>query len=867
MYRALCLVCIFSSYLCAGVTMAAEQADLWAAARLGNLQKVTELLPDATDHQLSEPPNAEPLLHYAVLGRNPAVVELVLARCGNVNAPDALGRTALHVAATLNEAKLIDLLVAAGADVQARTALGETPLHLAARRFQGAALRALLAHGADAGAPNSAGQTALQVLGSAARVRDGQFAEELRPLAELLIAHGADPGIVADGLPGLIEEEAAPVGERGTYRTYDEIMTFMVERAALYPDLCQVHDIGYSVQRRYLRVLNITQNPGVPADKPQFKYISTMHGDEKVGNEMCLFFIDHLLTNYGSDPEITALVNEIDIWIMPLMNPDGYVAGTRYNARGVDLNRNFPEGSDGEPDSTEGREVETAAVMEWGWANSFVSSGNFHAGALVVNYPFDDDNLGSTFSPTPDEDLFVYISEAYSVHNPPMWSSSTFYHGITNGAAWYSIDGGMQDWNYRYQGCNDVTLEISNVKSPSYSQIPGLWNNNRESMLSYMAKCLIGVRGIVTDADTGLPVAATVTVTGRNHAIYADPQVGNYHRMLLPGTYELLFEAEHYDPVRVSDIVVESGPATRLDIEMVPAAQVVYPNGGEVLTAGVPTTVAWTGNPAAPFQVQYGADYGEFVVVEDGFESGTFDPAYTTGGNSPWQIVSGGAHSGSRMARAGVIPHDGVSWLTRPANGGEMSFWYRVSSESGYDFFSFYVNDERLVHASGTVNWTRFATTLPPGDHMLKWQYAKDGSMTSGADTVWIDDLSLTEDLITWIDIATLTEPGATTASWTPITPGDAFKVRVRSVYEDLYGPWDESDETFAVGPALYELGDLNCDGVVNAFDIDPFVLALTDPAGYAAAYPDCDRMLGDCNQDGLLNAFDIDPFVAILAN
>jgi hypothetical protein len=112
-----------------------------------------------------------------------------------------------------------------------------------------------------------------------------------------------------------------------------------------------------------------------------------------------------------------------------------------------------------------------------------------------------------------------------------------------------------------------------------------------------------------------------------------------------------------------------------------------------------------------------------------------------------------------------------------------------------------------------------------------------------------------------------LTEPGATTAPWTPITPGDAFKVRVRSVYDDLYGPWDESDEPFAVEPALYELGDLNCDGVVNAFDIDPFVLALTDPAGYAAAYPDCDRMLGDCNQDGLLNAFDIDPFVAILAN
>jgi hypothetical protein len=60
-------------------------------------------------------------------------------------------------------------------------------------------------------------------------------------------------------------------------------------------------------------------------------------------------------------------------------------------------------------------------------------------------------------------------------------------------------------------------------------------------------------------------------------------------------------------------------------------------------------------------------------------------------------------------------------------------------------------------------------------------------------------------------------------------------------------------------------LGDLNCDGVLNAFDIDPFVLALTDPAGYAAAWPNCDRMLADINGDGVVNAFDIDAFVALI--
>jgi len=62
-----------------------------------------------------------------------------------------------------------------------------------------------------------------------------------------------------------------------------------------------------------------------------------------------------------------------------------------------------------------------------------------------------------------------------------------------------------------------------------------------------------------------------------------------------------------------------------------------------------------------------------------------------------------------------------------------------------------------------------------------------------------------------------------------------------------------------------YRFGDLNCDAKLNNFDIDPFVLALTNPAGYAQKFPDCDRMLGDINADGSLNNFDIDPFVKVL--
>ena len=61
------------------------------------------------------------------------------------------------------------------------------------------------------------------------------------------------------------------------------------------------------------------------------------------------------------------------------------------------------------------------------------------------------------------------------------------------------------------------------------------------------------------------------------------------------------------------------------------------------------------------------------------------------------------------------------------------------------------------------------------------------------------------------------------------------------------------------------KLGDLNCDCVLDAFDIDPFVLALTDPDAYAAQYPDCRRDNADTDGDGDVDAFDIDPFVELL--
>jgi len=269
-------------------------------------------------------------------------------------------------------------------------------------------------------------------------------------------------------------------------------------------------------------------------------------------------------------------VDNTAIWITPLMNPDGLEANSRYNANGYDLNRTFPAypgdftGTmfDGEPLGDGGRPVEVRRVMQWTADNSFVLSANLHTGALVVNYPYDDDGKGSVDSPTPDDLLFEDVSRRYSVHNIPMWNSPYFQDGITNGAAWYSITGGMQDWNYRYASCNDVTIELSNNKKPSASQIPNFWNNNRESMLSYAEAVHIGVRGIVTDRSTGEPVWAEVRIEGNSHPVFTDADVGDYHRMLLPGTYNLIFDAPGYAQLLIENVTVTDGPATRLDVEL-----------------------------------------------------------------------------------------------------------------------------------------------------------------------------------------------------------------------------------------------------------------------------------------------------------
>ncbi len=364
------------------------------------------------------------------------------------------------------------------------------------------------------------------------------------------------------------------------YPTYDAYLAMMYQFQSTYPNLCRIVDGGNSIQGRKILFAVISDNVTQHEAEPQFMYTSSLHGDEITGYVLMLRLIDSLLTTYGTDSRITQLVNNAEIWINPLANPDGtYRSGnstvygaTRGNYNNYDLNRNFPDPIYGVyPD----QQIETGRFRAIAEANNFALVANFHGGTEVVNYAWDSwTNEYPDYKHHPDEAWYQYISHLYAdtcQANAPSNYMTGYDDGITNGGAWYIISGGRQDYTNYYRWGREVTIEISDTKLIPAAQLPAHWNYNRKSFIKYMEAVLKGVNGVVTDT-LGNPVKAKITVLNHdvdNSEVYSD-STGFYLRMLAPGTYSLKFEAPDYYTQTINNVVVGSyNSQTVLNVELV----------------------------------------------------------------------------------------------------------------------------------------------------------------------------------------------------------------------------------------------------------------------------------------------------------
>lgn len=412
------------------------------------------------------------------------------------------------------------------------------------------------------------------------------------------------------------------------YPTYSQYDSIIQSFKTLYPALCHLDTIGTSINGKLVLALKISDNAAIDEDEPEVFYSSTIHGDETGGFILMLRLADYLLKNYNLNSRVKYLVDNIEIWINPLANPDGtYRSGntisspTRYNANGIDLNRNFPDPFN----PLEIQQKENRDMIKFMRKHNFIISANFHSGAEVVNYPWDR-WLSKIHV---DDSWFNSISRAYAdtVHrySGPAYMNELDY-GVTRGAAWYIIYGGRQDFvTYELQG-REVTIELDDQYITPAAQLTLLWQNNWRSLLGYLENALYGIHGLVLNANSSAPVPARVFIMGHDKDsshVYSDTLSGSFVRLLAPGSWNLTFSAVGYLDTTISNIILASGQKTDIIVTMVPIinsidttnteAPILYPNPATTeLSAVLPERIM--GNISIRIFNQAGTIFSDYIM-------------------------------------------------------------------------------------------------------------------------------------------------------------------------------------------------------------------------------------------------------------
>lgn len=396
--------------------------------------------------------------------------------------------------------------------------------------------------------------------------------------------------------------EAAPyTGGKATYDhyfNYVEMENLLSEIAdtlnGKVANTAQLIDIGDSVEGRGLIGIKISDNVSTEEMEPEVRLLGTHHGNEMISYMVLLYFLEQLADkfNEAGGEEWTELVNGCELWVVPVVNPDGVndgfddyeningvrdSNGSRRNANNVDLNRDYSymwDGSGGSPSPFS--QPETQNVRDNHELNHYVISHSYHSGAYYINYVWNYIAEGSPDNhPPPNRDLIYELCVIYDDYTN---------YGVTNGGDWYYTNGDTNDWSYGEWGDVDTTIELHPgsypyTHDPNETGIITECQKNDDAILQTMlAPLRYGVHGKVVVSETDDTPVTDATIWFKDLPGSApseadwfsvnDPDLGDFYFMLLQGTYDVTCEASGYSDVDFQIHVPPTGNVTNVTVYM-----------------------------------------------------------------------------------------------------------------------------------------------------------------------------------------------------------------------------------------------------------------------------------------------------------
>ena len=266
-----------------------------------------------------------------------------------------------------------------------------------------------------------------------------------------------------------VQAFAQPADWYAEYRDYRAITTRMNELAELAPELVSVHGIGNTIENRPLWAVRIG---GRTADARPMLINGTQHAREWISAMVTTCVAERLVRGYAQDPAIRAFVDRTELWVIPVVNPDGYQyswAGSRYwrknrrGSHGVDLNRNWDLAWGGLGSSNRRSaedyhgespfsEPETAAIRDLVKREGIALHVDFHAFGQLLLYPW-----GYTATPAPDKALLAAIGDRMA---SAMFAAHQAQYKLISSVELYPAAGTMTDWLYGGAKALSYTVEL-----------------------------------------------------------------------------------------------------------------------------------------------------------------------------------------------------------------------------------------------------------------------------------------------------------------------------------------------------------------------------------------------------------------------